>query len=517
MSEVDDAARNLCTERVTLEVTYNQKTQGHPSTWDWSTMVLEEDESVRVVEEFGKALPKVVEDMATEIKRLDAELKAACHAQAELRSKRDELQTGCNRLNSQLAKKDAPYERAMRDAIKGMERMQRERDEYKDRVVALEAEVTDLNIALGKQWNNAVATVVAADTAPVHAPTADYWRHQLRRGIIAVERLLHEEPWVTPWAANRRERLRDLVVVYREHLVPLLNRECADSPPSSVHHGSGVFDANGDEVPWEGVVATLTAERDAAIRERDEARQVAQTFEALCLGEQARNKVLQARVAELEAHFNDLSRQRGAFIVRIADLESQLESVACRAATAETALEAASGGAEVEPVAHQELQDRWPRDTEFVIEESAGNGSTERLHRETWLRLERDELIHKRDELISRVAELEAASGGCVIRDIVNIIRSDADSDEKHAAMSTLVEAVCPGWVLTQAGSGGGYVGDGVVLECDDCGKCFWFDDTSGGSHRMIEPDNAFGGEVWESYCPACNTQAASGGWEGEA
>jgi hypothetical protein len=42
-------------------------------------------------------------------------------------------------------------------------------------------------------------------------------------------------------------------------------------------------------------------QRDAAIRERDESRQVAQTFESLCLAEQARNKVLKARVAELEA------------------------------------------------------------------------------------------------------------------------------------------------------------------------------------------------------------------------
>jgi hypothetical protein len=52
---------------------------------------------------------------------------------------------------------------------------------------------------------------------------------------------------------------------------------------------------------------------------------------------------LKARVAELEAHVNDLSRQRGAFIVRIADLESQLESVACRAADAEMELDVASG------------------------------------------------------------------------------------------------------------------------------------------------------------------------------
>jgi hypothetical protein len=85
--------------------------------------------------------------------------------------------------------------------------------------------------------------------------------------------------------------------------------------------------------------------------------------------------------------------------------------------------------------------------------------------------MERDAAIRERDTLQARVAELKAASGG-------------------------------------------GYAGDGVVLECDDCGKRFWLDDTSGGSHRMLEPDNAFGGEVWESYCPACNTQAASGGGE---
>jgi chromosome segregation ATPase len=48
------------------------------------------------------------------------------------------------------------------------------------------------------------------------------------------------------------------------------------------------------------------------------------------------------------------------------------------------------------------------RDTAIVPGESAGSGAAERLHRETWLRLERDELIIKRDELIPRVAALEA-------------------------------------------------------------------------------------------------------------
>jgi hypothetical protein len=44
-----------------------------------------------------------------------------------------------------------------------------------------------------------------------------------------------------------------------------------------------------------------------------------------------------------------------------------------------------------------------------------------------------------------------------VIRDMTQILRSPTnDADAKHAALSTLVEAVCPGWVMTQAASGGG-------------------------------------------------------------
>jgi len=92
----------------------------------------------------------------------------------------------------------------------------------------------------------------------------------------------------------------------------------------------------------------VEAERDAAIRDRDESRQIAQTFESLCLGEQARNKVLKARVVELEAaritqaltadRFASAVQEADKLRARVEELESQLESVACRAATAETAL-----------------------------------------------------------------------------------------------------------------------------------------------------------------------------------
>ena len=89
--------------------------------------------------------------------------------------------------------------------------------------------------------------------------------------------------------------------------------------------------------------------------------------------------------------------------------------------------------------------------------------------------------VSEADTLRARVDELEArtstagegscaapaASGGSVIRDMTDIVRSNtADADEKHAAMATLVEAVCPGWALTQAASVGGE-GEPVAWEYD--------------------------------------------------
>ena len=41
---------SLRTERVVLDVTYDENTQGYPTTWDWSTMVLNDGESVRVID-----------------------------------------------------------------------------------------------------------------------------------------------------------------------------------------------------------------------------------------------------------------------------------------------------------------------------------------------------------------------------------------------------------------------------------------------------------------------------------
>jgi hypothetical protein len=51
VSETGEGQSGMRTERVTVEVTYDHGAQGHPRSWDWSTMVLDEGESVRVVEE----------------------------------------------------------------------------------------------------------------------------------------------------------------------------------------------------------------------------------------------------------------------------------------------------------------------------------------------------------------------------------------------------------------------------------------------------------------------------------
>jgi hypothetical protein len=72
-------------------------------------------------------------------------------------------------------------------------------------------------------------------------------------------------------------------------------------------------------------LAQVGMHRDAAIRERDELRMSHST---------------------VRHHHSLVCEKRDKLQARVAELEAQLESVACRAATAETALEAASGGGE---------------------------------------------------------------------------------------------------------------------------------------------------------------------------
>lgn len=42
---------------------------------------------------------------------------------------------------------------------------------------------------------------------------------------------------------------------------------------------------------------------------------------------------------------------------------------------------------------------------------------------------------------------------------------------------------------------------DNSWRKCDVCGRYIAYEDLN---RRMVEPDNAFGGEVWETYHKAC-------------
>lgn len=131
---------------------------------------------------------------------------------------------------------------------------------------------------------------------------------------VKIERVVLEVKyrWGTPpttWNWNR------LINSPSVTLQPGESVRVVEEVAPAVHRGSGVFDANGDEVPWEGVVAALKDERDAAIRERDAALEEAEKATALAKGleekrayfRQGRDDArvecerLNARVAELEA------------------------------------------------------------------------------------------------------------------------------------------------------------------------------------------------------------------------
>ena len=83
VSETGEVQSGLRTERVTLEITHDGK---HGPVAQWPFECGSHGKGVRVVEEFGTALPRVVEDMAAEIKRLDAERDAAIRERDTLRA-----------------------------------------------------------------------------------------------------------------------------------------------------------------------------------------------------------------------------------------------------------------------------------------------------------------------------------------------------------------------------------------------------------------------------------------------
>ena len=235
-----------------------------------------------------------------------------------------------------------------------------------------------------------------------------------------------------------------------------------------------------------GTIADITAERDAAIRERDEA------------------------IRDLRSVTAERTK-----------LEEQLESVACRAATAETALRqivaqdysraavngaswrmhdiaekalesaiAASGNVEKKPMKmpSREWFERMASvdDSEMSVGglasrvaelESAaklapaasewrilGKDEYPRIgdqykHDDGRWSVIRDRNIHlftrpRRHKFRRRVTAPAASVVPDVVSEMADILRSNATDDEKHSAIATLVEAVCPGYVLSPAASG---------------------------------------------------------------
>jgi hypothetical protein len=117
--------------------------------------------------------------------------------------------------------------------------------------------------------------------------------------------------------------------------------------PPRVHRGSDVFDANGDEVPWEGVVAILTAERDAAIRERNQIRENAKAdhniAKAACDERDAAIREREKLRGEITSVRNCLDVSRAAndlLKARVAELEPRISTPG----EGYCAAQAASGG-----------------------------------------------------------------------------------------------------------------------------------------------------------------------------
>jgi hypothetical protein len=146
------------------------------------------------------------------------------------------------------------------------------------------------------------------------APAKQFmWQHLLRnvvQGERESVRVVEDEETIPPAPVSRPAETRQTKAerVGGGWWFPKYDKPSAPPPPPlappRVHRGSGVVDADGDEVPWEGVVAAITAERDAAIRERDALRaaRITQSLTAdRFAAAVAEADKLRARVDELES------------------------------------------------------------------------------------------------------------------------------------------------------------------------------------------------------------------------
>jgi hypothetical protein len=181
--------------------------------------------------------------------------------------------------------------------------------------------------------------------------------------------------------------------------------------------GNNVFVASTAEVlaMHEETVASLTAERDAAIRERDNERLVR-------IGTETDRDFARREKDAAIRHITELRTERDKLQTRVAELE-----------------------AESEQLTHE-------RDIYISNELSALRSWQKALDERDEARRERDALLESEAWGVACKPSPAASRGGSLARAMTGIILGDNfDADEKHAALATLVEAVCPGWVMAQA------------------------------------------------------------------
>jgi hypothetical protein len=199
------AANGMRTDRVTLEVTReawrNASLTSHD---DWSGAAKEAGiiflpgESVRVVDDDR---PSVMDEDGDRIEMTWGELANFYQSEGDVaRAERD------------AAIREREALKALVDKYENDDDLVKERSQLKARVAELEAAINSSAILTSSQ---------AASGGGEGEPDPGSWQHEASEGILALEHMMHvfkEE--ARPSIQNRLEKLRRLVEVYRDHIVP---------------------------------------------------------------------------------------------------------------------------------------------------------------------------------------------------------------------------------------------------------------------------------------------------------
>jgi hypothetical protein len=354
---------------------------------------------------------------------------------------------------------------------------------------------------------------------------------------------------------------RDAALKARDKAI--IDRDAAHSRQADprTQRGSGVLDSNGDEVPWEGVVAALKDERDAAAEERDRIRENAKADHNIAKAALAdrdavirerdairvkRNELqtgcnrLRAQLAKKDAPYKTAlagaikgleraQRERDALKDILAAQESTQASFAA-AAEIEAAVPITAGAPETNGLRTElvtlEVTHRFADPIASVLLQAldsvlSGQGESvfvmDGSCEITKLTDERDTAIRERDKHKARVDYLERdRKYWCVTSGFherqANALRVRVAEMESAAKLAPAATADGGSNHAAPAASGAAGNNKKEFLWCDWCGSSFECHESSGGKRRMVEPDNAFGPEQWENLCASCfAVESASG------